>query len=601
MTKNNINRALEEEASPQEYTITKSLKLETVNEGSNEDDVLVRGNDNTVKYVSQSSLGGGGSQNLKQVLESGNTSVGDIPIILTTDSSDDEIKWTNRVEPNVIEIKREITASGLERTIYVDSESGFSYGDQTTEKYSGLNTEFLSIGDAEYNTTYGNQAIQTENLKTGSKFIVRIPEVLGTEVAHTATFQDKDGKVALLSDITLQKVLDNDNTADENINLVGSFYRIFSGVNGDISANYNLGSIDYNSSATQKTELRFSDRIANGSISYDFDPNKTSGTYKIATTDEVILQKIVDNGPFAVRPDNENSFVVLLDGNYISFSTADNQAPLTELASMFTQEPSSIYINSRKVSTGGYAQFEAGEGKVRIFENIGLGEDVKTTILDFETPIADASSITNGAKIKIPAKPAGEYVIATKDDISLQKIVDSGQSSASVDSGRSTFDLFTGDADERSFAVYLTSSTDSVNDYETGLSMEKNAFQLTKQFEGKRSSIYLDGGTLRFGLNSDIVDGTYSKGYTVIFPELNAESTFVNLPTPELSGTYTLSTFTVYSNPTVSPISLSELNTNYPLARSGDKVHALSVAGGALIYEKTASNWVQYSVTAVTP
>jgi|GEM_PF-6701871 len=58
MIKNNINKSLEE-ASSQVQIISKPLKLESVNEGSNEDDVLVRGADNTVKFIPQSSLGGG--------------------------------------------------------------------------------------------------------------------------------------------------------------------------------------------------------------------------------------------------------------------------------------------------------------------------------------------------------------------------------------------------------------------------------------------------------------------------------------------------------------------------------------------------------------
>ncbi|RKR11580.1 hypothetical protein C8C83_3320 [Flavobacterium sp. 90] len=58
MIKDNINKALEEEPSLVQI-INKPLKLQTVNEGTKEDDILVRGSDNTVKYVSQSSLGGG--------------------------------------------------------------------------------------------------------------------------------------------------------------------------------------------------------------------------------------------------------------------------------------------------------------------------------------------------------------------------------------------------------------------------------------------------------------------------------------------------------------------------------------------------------------
>ncbi|RKR11582.1 hypothetical protein C8C83_3322 [Flavobacterium sp. 90] len=58
MIKNNINKTPEEEESAKVQIISKPLKLETVNEGSNEDDILVRGADNTVKYISKSSLGG---------------------------------------------------------------------------------------------------------------------------------------------------------------------------------------------------------------------------------------------------------------------------------------------------------------------------------------------------------------------------------------------------------------------------------------------------------------------------------------------------------------------------------------------------------------
>ncbi|PIF30755.1 hypothetical protein CLU81_1202 [Flavobacterium sp. 9] len=58
MIKDNINKTLEKESS-QVHIISKPLKLETVNEGTKEDDILVRGSDNTVKFVPQSSLGGG--------------------------------------------------------------------------------------------------------------------------------------------------------------------------------------------------------------------------------------------------------------------------------------------------------------------------------------------------------------------------------------------------------------------------------------------------------------------------------------------------------------------------------------------------------------
>lgn len=56
---------------PQEYTIQKPLRLGTVNPGKKADSVLVRGSDNIVKFVPQSSLEG--SPNLDQVLATGNS------------------------------------------------------------------------------------------------------------------------------------------------------------------------------------------------------------------------------------------------------------------------------------------------------------------------------------------------------------------------------------------------------------------------------------------------------------------------------------------------------------------------------------------------
>ncbi|BFM41746.1 hypothetical protein CFS9_03870 [Flavobacterium sp. CFS9] len=56
---------------PQEYTIQKPLRLATVNPGKKADSVLVRGSDNIVKFIPQSSLKG--SPNLDQVLGTGNS------------------------------------------------------------------------------------------------------------------------------------------------------------------------------------------------------------------------------------------------------------------------------------------------------------------------------------------------------------------------------------------------------------------------------------------------------------------------------------------------------------------------------------------------
>ena len=54
-------------------------------------------------------------------------------------------------------------------------------------------------------------------------------------------------------------------------------------------------------------------------------------------------------------------------------------------------------------------------------------------------------------------------------------------------------------------------------------------------------------------------------------------------------------------NATTSALSGTALNSAYPSAIAGFRVHCLSISGGAIVYEKTTGGWIQYSTTAVTP
>ncbi|MEN2400577.1 hypothetical protein GKZ90_0012370 [Flavobacterium sp. MC2016-06] len=54
-------------------------------------------------------------------------------------------------------------------------------------------------------------------------------------------------------------------------------------------------------------------------------------------------------------------------------------------------------------------------------------------------------------------------------------------------------------------------------------------------------------------------------------------------------------------NATTSVLSGTALNSAYPSAIVGFRVHCLSISGGAIVYEKTTGGWIQYSTTAVTP
>lgn len=123
----------------------------------------------------------------------------------------------------------------------------------------------------------------------------------------------------------------------------------------------------------------------------------------------------------------------------------------------------------------------------------------------------------------------------------LQSVLDIS-SHAEVDGGKSTVDILTGDVDNRSFSVYLTSSDEPASNYESGFTIDKTSYQLTKEFEGKYSSIQLDYGDIRFSKQSDYVEGSgYTNTYQVLVPDATASTVTINFPTKS-TGDYVLAT-----------------------------------------------------------
>ena len=56
----------------------------------------------------------------------------------------------------------------------------------------------------------------------------------------------------------------------------------------------------------------------------------------------------------------------------------------------------------------------------------------------------------------------------------------------------------------------------------------------------------------------------------------------------------------VATNTTTTALSLSALNSAYPDAITGFKVQCISITAGKLVYEKTSTGWISYSVTLVS-
>ena len=88
-----------------------------------------------------------------------------------------------------------------------------------------------------------------------------------------------------------------------------------------------------------------------------------------------------------------------------------------------------------------------------------------------------------------------------------------------------------------------------------------------------------------------------SQGFT---QQINADK-FVQLGgTPEkylMANGSALSN--IATNTTTTALSLATLNSTYPTAIIGFRVHCISITAGKLIYERTSTGWVSYSITTV--
>ncbi|RKR11581.1 hypothetical protein C8C83_3321 [Flavobacterium sp. 90] len=374
----------------------------------------------------------GGSQDLQQTLENGNISNADIPIILTT--SNEDTRWTNRIESNIIEIKREDILSGIEKTINVDSESGFTYNNDQSGKSSHLNDDFLSISDTENVTLYGSKVIQTTNFNSGSNFVVKFPDVIGSEITHTASFQDKDGTLATLDDITLQKALNGGG---------GLAYidspSLNSGVSTDIRAtdvfsnliltsrfNHEAGVLALESGkvilyqvkddGNLTSRLLFKDPIDNNTNFYL--PAKVSGNYDLATLDDIkspTLQNVLESGNNAIG---------------MSMSIGDESKAYSLITANTISNLDAIYgRRSDVLPYGFFISSENDNNRIAYYTNdvtYATQDDLKSNKLIWKR-------LTDGkGEYKFPEKPSGTYTLATLDDITTNSPV-SGTTTGLVD------------------------------------------------------------------------------------------------------------------------------------------------------------------------
>lgn len=127
------------------------------------------------------------------------------------------------------------------------------------------------------------------------------------------------------------------------------------------------------------------------------------------------LQSVLDNGGEVILENGNNSVEIQIDAS----------SPLSSIISLetFGDNKQTSYIS------------ENGDFYLR-----SVYENSLSTILSFEIPVAEIT----GAKIKIPAKLEGDYILATLDDIKKIDLSDRiyADNAAAISGGLTTNDVY---------------------------------------------------------------------------------------------------------------------------------------------------------------
>nr|DAI89601.1 MAG TPA: hypothetical protein [Caudoviricetes sp.] len=307
---------------------------------------------------------------------------------------------------------------------------------------------------------------------------------------------------------------------------------------------------------------------------------------------EANLQTVLNTGTFATFDGGQNT-IRLMDGvgvgkeiNFITSITAD------ESYSQFQQTTDQILFKNGVGVGNDEGSFSIIGANPVLERRVDLGGGQTGVIqLMFDGDTTEGTKLYSLPNDKV-AKPNGiPYTLATLDDISvggnqnLQDVIDKG-SVMQKTNGNNYF----------SMAFTHTPSNDvitSIDQYWEDVS--ENSF---------RAYFQQNNGKLALGQQEGL------KASTFRFKEgFDGSNTIYEIPTKpnkfELDGTtpipYILVTVEdlAVDNPTTSVLSASILDSTYPNAVNGFRVHCVSIVGGALNYEKTDTGWIQYLVTTV--
>jgi len=655
MTKNNSNKTLEKEskqvAKPKNQIINKPLKLETVNEGSNEDDVLVRGTDKTIKFVSRSEFETpGDSKDLQTILTNGNKS--DLGFELeSTPESDSPPKiiiktggfpeYNNEaiIEPSAISVKFKGAGNvnNEETTIYQNGinlshwvsewESWQSIAslvttiDSDNKKYSVLilgkdggagaqlmqnplevnsDTYYFPLSDLDIEprtlvtSVNGAKADANGNVEisTGGS-TPTFDQILGagftaTDKATVWRYSPEGGAGQIgASAIGPMLIQTQDQTHAPDLVATSSIspheISIIDGMNNDFSNILRVNSLSFRNRAgadgTGHANTFSFNHAQDNSLTESFDtkvtlPQNNGDHFLPLTVNGIGADK---TGNISVSGIGSQGLEDILKNNGEAF--LEDGTCETDILLYAKNDTSKVVLSGAKGSDVTTFSIDNGVFSLRN-KQTGFGYNT----LKFDT--AHSSSNVN---ILIPSKnSAGDYKLATEDQINLQKIVENGTKYTDQYGNKIEF--------REGFAGYNS----TLSFYPTGVII--SGIKNGKQFGASLSNDYVGASyedkqiQLIPSEAAIYIQASYSASAKIRTNTLTADR---NYQLPDKNGTIALTSDIATNNPNTVPLSLSYLNTSYPNAGIGFRVHCTGISGGGLIYEKAESGWVQYSVTKV--
>lgn len=611
------------------YYISKPLQLNTVPLSETKaDSVLVYSAGEIVRLVPRSEFGGGSTPTLQQVTTSGATTTDKI---ILDNSSKGNMGEINGAGLKFDKGSGQIATVDASKVEVVTTDGGSlltAGGVYTANNTLGLSTSILS-GE-----------IQISKSERGH--IDLKADTTGVDVGNYDAFlQRKSGTIALLSDIPEAGISDAptngfsyarkngnwtmfneapsfgqilDNTPDASV--TGKYFILNSnsghstyfgantitglGATGS-GKNYSITPDGLRLTENVDTWTYYENQkieVSTPTATKEFlFPDKPTGTYTLATLDDITgggsqdLQKVLENGTDAVIGMNQASILSDTgDGDgtrYFTFSTAKFDPNIistdlqisTNLTRMLFQtdvKASGILLNNQ-----GMELFQSGNS----FAN--------------RTSVKFAEPQNSNTVLKFPAKAlAGEYTLATLDDISLQHMVDTNQGFANNSAG-SEFFFMLGNSNQ----FTITNGTNSTNNFVSQITQTMGHTRLRSEYgvgSTKNANVVdlvNDNILLQVGRNNNgqVTSVSFDEPTTTGYGQINVPSVPYDYP----KRVFKFSVVQVFNNSTTTALSNANLNSTYPYAIVGDRIHCTAIAGAPTIYEKTSTGWVAQAVTVV--